>query len=403
MAIICVCGIGLPLMNVVHLNHSFVVGSGIDEVIRNLMKYAHSHGHFAELVCTVADSSMIESVKPAQVFGDLNRKRTLIPHSYGLLPSTLGRIAARASTSIFKSWSFVEKRIKAANVVHAHFYPYNAHVLLSKPKGKRLVVHNYGVPDDLSGYGFKDSLFLKAAKRSEYLFSEADLVISISDFLRNELLERTGTDSIVIPPGVDPSEYYFSNMYRKSVRERYKISDETYVVLYVGQLAPHKRVDLLIQAFKLVREEKDAMLLITADQSKNEFNLRKLVGRLSLEDSILFIRPETETVPWLQPYYSACDVCASCSEWEGFGLPFIEAAASGKPSVGFDCIPSILDLAKLGLGIAVDEHTAEAFADALLNARNLRWEADAKSQIAERYNWENLCERIMKAYVPYGS
>jgi len=389
-------------MNIVHLNHTFVAGSGIDEVIRNLLKYEHLRGHTAELVCNVAENSMIESVKPAQVFSDPNRKRRLIPYSYGLLPSILGRIAARASTSFFKSWSFVEKRIKAANVIHAHFYPYNAHALLSKPKGKRLVVHNYGIPNNLSGYGFNDRLYLTAAKRSEYLFSEADVVISISDFLRNELLERTGTDSVVIPPGVDPNEYHFSNIYRKSIRERYKISDGTYVILYVGRLAPYKRVDQLIQAFKLVREEKDSMLLITADQSKNEFSLRKLAGRLGLEDSVLFIQPQTEIMPWLPPYYSACDACASCSEWEGFGLPFIEAAACEKPSVGFDCIPSILDLAKLGLGIAVNQHTAEAFADALLNARNLRWGEEASMQFYEKFGWQSVCDRIILIYESTG-
>jgi len=402
-AVICFCRIGLPHMNIVHLNLNFAAGSGIGEVIRNLLKYEHFYGHVAELICDVADNSMIESVKPAQVFSDLKRKRTPIPYSYGLLPPTFGRIAARASISFFRSWSFVEKRIKAANVVHAHFYPYNAHALLSKPEGKRLVVHNYGIPNNLSGWGFKDRLWLTAARRSEHLFSEADVVISISDFLRNELLKRTGIDSIVIPAGVDPNEYYFSSVYRRSIRERYKISDGTYVILYVGRLAPYKRVDQVIQAFKLVRDEIESVLLITADQSKNEFSLRRLVGRLGLEESILFVEPQTEIMPWLPPYYSACDACASCSEWEGFGLPFIEAAACEKPSVGFDCIPSILDLAKLGLGIAVNQHTVEAFADALLNARNLRWEADAKRQFLERYSWQNLCERIMKAYTACGS
>ena len=48
-------------------------------------------------------------------------------------------------------------------------------------------------------------------------------------------------------------------------------------------------------------------------------------------------------------YYSACDTNASCSVWEGFGLPFIEAAACGKPSVGFAGIPGLEVLAQKGL------------------------------------------------------
>jgi len=78
----------------VHLNLNFVAGSGIGEVIRNLLKYEHSYGYVAELVCNVGDNSKIETVKPAQVFSDLNRKRTPIPYSYGLLPPIFGRTAA---------------------------------------------------------------------------------------------------------------------------------------------------------------------------------------------------------------------------------------------------------------------------------------------------------------------
>jgi len=385
-------------MKILHLNHTFIRGNGIDEVIRNLLKYAYSCGHVAELVCNVADSSMIESARPAKVFTDPNRKGMPILYSYGFLPFALGRLAVRALTSLSRSWRFVRKRINAADVIHAHFYPFNAHALLSKPKDKRLVLHNYGVPNDLSGYGFKYRLYLRAAKRYGHLFSKADVVISISDFLRNDLLKRTGVDSIVIPPGVDPNEYHFSSLGRESIRERYKISDDAYVILYVGRLDWYKRVDLLIQAFSLIRAQQDSVLLITADQSKNEINLRKLVINLGLGDSVLFIRPEGETMPWLPPYYSACDVCTSCSEWEGFGLPFIEAAACGKPSVGSDCIPSILDLAKLGLGIAVDQHSPEAFAEALLNARNLRWGEKASREFYEKHSWQNVCERIIRTY-----
>ena len=44
---------------------------------------------------------------------------------------------------------------------------------------------------------------LQIARQSERLFSSADIVISISDFLQKDLYERTGLESIVIPPGID--------------------------------------------------------------------------------------------------------------------------------------------------------------------------------------------------------
>lgn len=38
----------------------------------------------------------------------------------------------------------------------------------------------------------------------------------------------------------------------------------------------------------------------------------------------------------LPKYYAACDIFISSTFWEGFGLPFVEVMATGKPVIGFD-------------------------------------------------------------------
>ncbi len=67
-------------------------------------------------------------------------------------------------------------------------------------------------------------------------------------------------------------------------------------------------------------------------QTKN--NLDRIIKRRNLNRAINFLGfIDEEKLP---NYYNACDLFVTASEWEGFGLPIIEAFACGKPVVARD-------------------------------------------------------------------
>ena len=161
----------------------------------------------------------------------------------------------------------------------------------------------------------------------------ADRAIAVSKYCQQEFKEYTGLDSEVIHnrleldrfrPGLDGTE----------IRKKYTLGDNP-VILFVGALRPVKGVDLLIQAFSLVKEKiPDARLVIVGRPSYAYYF--KELKRIS-DNSIRFV----DFVPRdaIASYYAMCDVYASCTLWESFNNPIVEAQACGKPVVVFDIGP----------------------------------------------------------------
>ena len=160
-----------------------------------------------------------------------------------------------------------------------------------------------------------------------------DLIISISHFSRRMLKENTGLDSIVLYNKIDLQRFR-KNLDGRVIREKHQIGNEP-MILYVGRIAPHKGIHYLIEAFKLVKKRYPSTKLLIVGKCYHD----KYFDRLKklADESIIFAGPVDEKE--LPLYYAACDVYATCSIFEGFNLPLVEAQACGKPVVAFDIGP----------------------------------------------------------------
>ncbi len=98
-------------------------------------------------------------------------------------------------------------------------------------------------------------------------------------------------------------------------------------IIYVGNAYPHKNLERLIQAFKLVRKEKNIKLILVGEDSYFYPRLKKYVSETETSDDVIFFGEANNRQ--LVRLYS----CASClvfpSLMEGFGLPNLEAVACG--------------------------------------------------------------------------
>jgi glycosyltransferase involved in cell wall biosynthesis len=114
------------------------------------------------------------------------------------------------------------------------------------------------------------------------------------------------------------------------IRERYQLDHK--FVLYVGNIKPHKNLVRLIEAFsQLRRTHEDLKLLIIGDEISKLPALRRAVHRNKLHKYVRFLgylKDDTLTV-----LYRLASVFVFPSLYEGFGLPPLEAMASGTPVV----------------------------------------------------------------------
>ena len=145
------------------------------------------------------------------------------------------------------------------------------------------------------------------------------------------------------------------------VRERYQLNDP--FVLYAGNIKPHKNLERLIEAFHLIRkgELEHVKLLIIGDEISKYAALRRAVHRYKLHKHVRFFGFVPDAT--LAILYRLARVFVFPSLYEGFGLPPLEAMASGTPVItsNVSSLPEVVgDAAML-----IDPYEPDAIAGAM--------------------------------------
>jgi phosphatidylinositol alpha-1,6-mannosyltransferase len=174
----------------------------------------------------------------------------------------------------------------------------------------------------------------------------ADLLIAAGGYPQAEALRATGgrglPPSVQIPPGVDTVRFVpLAPIERASTRARLALPASGPLVLSVSRLVPRKGMDTLIEAAaRLERGGRYPQLtVVIAGSGRDRARLDRLIRRTGAPVRLIGRVPS----PDLPALYACADVFALCcrSRWggleqEGFGIVFLEAAASGVPAVAGD-------------------------------------------------------------------
>ncbi|OFW18538.1 MAG: hypothetical protein A3H97_17705 [Acidobacteria bacterium RIFCSPLOWO2_02_FULL_65_29] len=186
------------------------------------------------------------------------------------------------------------------------------------------------------------------------------------------------------------------------VRERYQLQDQ--FVLYAGNVKPHKNLGRLIEAFDLVRRKglDELKLVLIGDDISRYAALRRAVHQHQLHKYVRFLGYMPEET--LAVMYRLAGVFVFPSLYEGFGLPPLEAMASGTPVVtsNVSSLPEVAGDAAL----LVDPLDPSAIADGIyrvLTDRPLQSELRAKGLArARQFSWEQSVRRVRQIYGEVG-
>lgn len=141
----------------------------------------------------------------------------------------------------------------------------------------------------------------------------------------------------IIPTGIETERFYreqFETETIKKLRKRLKITEENFVILFVGRLAKEKNVDLLIEAqAEIVKKNPQAILLLVGDGPDME-HFKALAREKNIEKSVLF----TGKIPYdeVPKYYQLAHVFVTASTTETQGLTVIEAMAASLPVLAIE-------------------------------------------------------------------
>lgn len=227
-------------------------------------------------------------------------------------------------------------------------------------------------------------------------------ILTVSESSKQDILHFFDVEEdkiVVIHNAIDerlrisPSE---ESMIR--VRERYQLPSR--FLMYSGNVKPHKNLERLIEAFKLIHDDgdKELGLLITGSEVSKYATLRRAIHRYRLHKHVRFLGYQsTET---LSALYRLADVFVFPSLYEGFGLPPLEALACGTPVVASNVssLPEVLGDAAL----LVDPYSPQSIRHGirkLLDNKSLRDELRDKGlKRAQSFSWEQSTRRVLRIY-----
>ncbi len=197
--------------------------------------------------------------------------------------------------------------------------------------------------------------------------------------------------------GTDP-EFFNSSRDTGKLREKWGIGRDP-LMLTVARVIPHKGQDIAIRALSLLKGEFPSLRYAIVGTGIDEPRLRALANELGVADRVIFAGALSDAE--VAEAYATSTVYVGLSRVdvginaEGFGISFLEAAASGIPIVAGDSGGVRSAVSDGENGIVVPPQDVNAAVDALrslLSDKDRRAEMGAAGRrlVETRYNWDRV-------------
>lgn len=190
---------------------------------------------------------------------------------------------------------------------------------------------------------------------------------------------------------------------RQRTLERYQINHP--FLLYAGAVRPQKNIPRLVEAFAVLRSDmerhpvyKDLRLIIIGDEISRYPSVRRSVNKTRMENYVRFLG----FVPFdtLRVFFEAASAFVFPSLYEGFGLPPLEAMASGTPVVTshVSSLPEVVDEAAMFVNPENVFDIARGIREVLLNDDLRAQLIRAGYEQARRFSWSKTAREVLEIY-----
>jgi glycosyltransferase involved in cell wall biosynthesis len=256
---------------------------------------------------------------------------------------------------------------------------------------------------NLFTYKIKRFFYHLVISRTVY---RAKKILAVSNFTKKEIINffKIKEEKIVVvyeAASLNSSTSNYQLLNNSQTQDsRFKIQDS--YILYVGNAYPHKNLERLLEAFKLIISEgglTSGINLVLVGKNDFFYNHLKLsVQKMGLESRVIFSGPVQDSV--LKDFYKNALAYIAPALMEGFGLPGLEAMACGCPVVASNAgsLPEIYGQAALYFNPEDVNEIAEKIRMVIEN-KNLRDELVEKgfAQV-KKYSWQKCAEETLRVY-----
>lgn len=306
---------------------------GIVSYVYNVSKELIENGHNPTVICAQLKKSLPKN--------ETHENINIIRHPYYKIHSLPFNILAPIYYEI-RLEKFLRKNSIDYDVIFPNFFleAFASCNVFRKKKPIIFIVH--AVASKLiklyNKYPNADD-FLKSYVRNLYqqyylmekkAVKESDKIVTLSEMRAREICDLYNIDKekvIVIPPGINIKKFSPSIKDTNLIKEL-NLPKNCKIILTVCRLSFEKNIDTLIKAFNKISTENVVLIIVgKGDQKKY---LESQVKKLNLTKNIIFTGERKD----IERFYSIADLFVLASIYEGFGLVYLEAMASGVPCIG---------------------------------------------------------------------
>lgn len=260
---------------------------------------------------------------------------------------------------------------------------------------------------DLSVFRFPETHPVERIRQFEQEFYRsiegARHIITDTIYIKDELSGMFGLDPAritAVPLGVSETFFEVGDEQGDAVVLREHGLHAIRYCLCVATIEPRKGLDHAVKAFLKYRERTgcNEVLVIIGAAGWNNSELHKLFEDASATGGVRFLGFVSD--PALRAIYRHCSLFVYPSLYEGFGLPVLEAMASGVPTLvsNRSCLPEVSG----GVAMSIDVEDHDAFEEALgRGLEDEHWRPRAVEDglaLARRLNWENCARATAQVY-----
>jgi len=232
-----------------------------------------------------------------------------------------------------------------------------------------------------------------------FTYRHADKVIANSDFTREELIKLNVAPERItlISPGVD-IEKFKPGLESADLRAQVGAGPDQLMILSVGRLSRRKGFDQVIKSLpSLVEKGLDVHYVIIGIGEDRDY-LQDLASQDAVAGRVhLLGHVEMADLP---RWYNACDVFVMSNreingDTEGFGIVFLEAAASAKPVIAGMAGGTADSVVDGVTGLRIDGNCSATVANGLYKLLSdpilsKRMGEDGLKRVLKNYTWESV-------------
>ncbi|OGG23197.1 hypothetical protein A3B48_00240 [Candidatus Gottesmanbacteria bacterium RIFCSPLOWO2_01_FULL_40_10] len=247
---------------------------------------------------------------------------------------------------------------------------------------------------------FNKTDLYKLKSWTSFSVSQAAGIVTISHFSKSEIIDYYRVDSSKITvayPGFDQKQFNPDINPKVIGPLRTKLNFRGKYILYVGTLQPRKNISGLIEAFSRL-ELKDVKLVIAGKKGWAYKEIFNRSGVLNISDKVLFTGYVTDAQ--LAGLYNNALCLVLPSYYEGFGLPVVEAMASGCPVIASNCssLPEIVSDAGVLINPDDTKSMAAAINKVVVSSRLRKFLIGKGLKRSKEFSWEK-CAKIVYTFI----